>query len=49
MGIFQNIRLMLELLKVPFFDIRDNIIHNINICADDSSFYSKFEQVFDLW
>ena len=48
MGIFQNIRLMLELLKVPFFDIRDNI-HNINICADDSSFYSKFEQVFDLW
>ena len=49
---------MLEFLKVRFLvvhfsylinDIRDNDIHNFNICADDSSFYSKFEQVFDFW
>ena len=37
-------------LFLPYInDIRDNVIHNINICADGSSFYAKFEQVFDLW
>ena len=30
-------------------DLPDNVICNIAICADDTTFYSKCDQASDLW
>ena len=54
----KNIQLMLEFLKVLFLvqhfllyinDLPDDVVCNITIYADDTTFYSKFDQASDLW
>ena len=30
-------------------DVSDDVIHNIAICGDDTSLYSKCNQASDLW
>ena len=30
-------------------DLPDNVIHNIAICADDTTLYSRCDQASDLW
>ena len=59
-SLHKNIQLMLKFLKAPFFILHfsyytlmtylpDDIICNIAICADDTTFYSKCDQASDLW
>ena len=56
----KNTHLTLELVKAPFLvlhvsynkynnDFRDDIIYNIAIYADDTTFYSKCDQASELW
>ena len=49
----KNIQLMLEFLKALFLVLHlvlpDDVIYNIAIYADDTTFYSKFDQASDLW
>ena len=41
---------MIEFLKAPFINgVPDDIICNNAICADDTTLYSKCEQVSDMW
>ena len=40
---------MLELILLCINDLIDNAICNIVIYANDTSFYSKSDQVSDLW
>ena len=49
---------MLEFLKIPFLNqhfmlyidgFPDDVICNIAICGDDTTLYSKCDQVSDLW
>ena len=54
-----SIHLMLEFLGVPFFvlhlfllcinDLRDHVIFNNAIYADDTTLYCKCDQASDLW
>ena len=59
-SLHKNIQLMLEFLKAPFLvlhfscllyisDLPDDAICNIAIYADDTTLYSKCDQVSDLW
>ena len=54
----KNIQLMLEFLKAPFLvlhfllyinDLPDDVICDVAIYADDTTFYSKCDQSSDLW
>ena len=53
-SLLKNIHLMLEFLKTPFlalhfsyytYDLPDNVICNIDVYADDTTLYSKCNQV----
>ena len=48
-----NIQLTLYFLKAPFLlyinDLPDDVICDTAICADDTTFYSKYDQASDLW
>ena len=58
-NLHKNIQLMLEFLKGPFLvlnfssctinDLSDDVICNINICANDTTLYSNCDQASDLW
>ena len=59
-SLHKNTQLTLELVKAPFLvlhvsynkynnDFRDDIIYNIAIYADDTTFYSKCDQASELW
>ena len=53
-NLHNNIQLMLEFLKHPFFilhfsDLPDDVICNIAIYADDTTLYYKCDQASDLW
>ena len=51
----KNIQLMLEFLRAPFLvllymnDLPDDMICDIAIYADDTTFYSKCDHASDLW
>ena len=52
----KNIQLMLNFLKSPllaqqrsYYDLPDDVICDITIYADDTTFYSKCDQASDLW
>ena len=48
-SLHKNIQLMLEFLKVPFLLLQfSDVICNIAIYADDTTLYSKYDQVSDL-
>ena len=60
MGSLQkNIQLTLKFIKAPYlahtlflqyiYDLPDNIICNIDICADDTILYSRCDRGADLW
>ena len=58
-SLHKNIQLTLKFIKAPYlahtlflqyiYDLPDNIISNIDICADDTILYSKCDCAADLW
>ena len=58
-SLHKNIQLMLYFLNAPFLvlhlsytflnDLPDDVICDTAICADDTTFYSKYDQASDLW
>ena len=57
-SLYKNIQLILEFLKAPFLvlflllyinDLHDNVICDIAIYADDTTLYSKCDQISDRW
>ena len=56
-SVCSNIKLMLEFLKALFLgsvlqyinDLFDDVTYDIVICADDTTLYSKPDQVSDIW
>ena len=57
-SLHKNIQLMLEFLKAPFLvlhfllyinDLPDNVICDIAVNGDNTTFYSKCDHISDLW
>ena len=48
-GVLQEPFLRSILFLLHLNDLPDDVICNIDICADDNVLYSKCDQAFDLW